>query len=163
MSCMWVSLSDCSQSHLCHLAQMMREDEELQVVLSRISPCSVREEKGFSLKGAEELLARLGMPPHLRGYQYLKTSFEMCADDMEELDGITKRLYPDVARRHHTEADKVEHAIRHAIEAAWKKGDPGLQKKLFGYGREEGKRPTNRQFIFGIMDYLTRRPLNFLS
>ena len=163
MSYMWVSLSDCSQSHLCHLAQMMREDEELEIVLSRGVPHSFRKEKGFSVKRAEGLLARLGIPSHLKGYQYLKTSFEMSANDMGELDGITKRLYPDVARKHHTNADKVEHAIRHAIEVAWKKGDSSLQKKLFGYGKEERKRPTNLEFISGIMEYLMREPINYLS
>ena len=99
------------------------------------------------------LMIRLGIRPNLKGYQYLRTAVRICLEDRGELDGITKRLYPSVAKRHKTSADKVEHAIRHMIGASWSAGDSRLQKEVFGYAWPT-KRPTNATFIARIVDYL---------
>ena len=111
-----------------------------------------RGDGGLFKRKTEQLLSQLGVPPHLKGCQYLKTAVVLCTQSMEELEGITKRLYPDIARMHHTAGETVEHAIRHAIEAAWQRGDENVQKKLFGYSRMEGKRPTNLEFIYGLAE-----------
>ena len=163
MSCIWVSVSECSQSHIYHLAQMIREDEELQIILSHGMPHSFAMESGSPSKRIERLLGKASVPAHLKGYQYLKTALEMCMKDPEELEGITKRLYPDVARKHYTSADKVEHAIRHSIEAAWKRGDADQQRKLFGYDSGERNRPTNMEFIVSLTEYLSRETVSYLS
>lgn len=149
MSCMWVSVEDCSQAQLLHLAEMIKEDENLQIILSYGRP-------GSHNRKQEDLLFRIGMPSHLKGYQYIKTAIEMIRSDSERLEGITKRLYPDVARAHRTSAETVEHAIRHAVEAAWRRGDEKMQKRIFGYCSVEEKRPTNQEFITRMVEYLDR-------
>ena len=111
----------------------------------------------------ERLLSRIGIPSHLKGYQYLKTALAICMEDMEELDGITKKLYPAVARKHKTTGETVEHAVRHAIESAWKRGNQKEQKSLFGYCQSEGKRPTNSEFIARMADFLLHDTTSFLS
>ena len=163
MSLMWVSVSECNQSHIYHLTQMIKDDENLQIVLSYGAPDMDRGDFGLLKRKTEQVLSQLGVPLHLKGCQYLKTAVELCIQNMEELEGITKRLYPDVARIHHTAGETVEHAIRHAIGAAWQRGDEGVQKKLFGYSRMEGKRPTNLEFIYRLADYLQDEEGKYLS
>lgn len=154
MGCMWVSVVDCSQSQILHLTEMIREDENLQIILSYGDPGALHRRESSRSERIDRLLFQIGMPSHLKGCQYLKTALEICMDDTEELDGITKRLYPDVARRHRTTTEKIEHAIRHAVEAAWKRGEVKAQKKFFGYDHLEGKRPTNLEFIVRLLEYL---------
>ena len=109
------------------------------------------------------MMSLLGVPSHLKGYQYLKAAIDLCVQSMEELDGVTKRLYPDIARMYQASAETVEHAIRHAIEAAWQRGDERTQKKLFGYSHTEGRRPTNSEFITRLADYFTDMSGKYLS
>lgn len=156
MNCMWVSVTDCSRDQLQHLADMIREDETLQIILSHGAP-------GNRVKKQEEILLRIGMPSHLKGYQYMKTAVEMIRNDMEKLEGITKRLYPDVAKVHKCSAETVEHAIRHAVEVSWKRGDERLQKRIFGYNSMEAKRPTNQEFITRMVEYLERTTVHGFS
>lgn len=163
MSCMWVSVSDCNQSHIFQLTQLLRQDKDLQIILSYGAPGGDNRGSGSAQRRIERLLSRIGMPSHLKGYQYLKTALEICLNDMEALDGITKRLYPEVAKKHKTTKEKVEHAVRHAIESAWKRGDEREQKNLFGYSQTEGKRPTNAEFITTMTDYLLHDTTSFLS
>lgn len=163
MSCTWVSVSDCNQSHIFQLTQLLRQDKDLQIILSYGAPGGDNRGSGSAQRRIERLLSRIGMPSHLKGYQYLKTALEICLNDMEALDGITKRLYPEVAKKHKTTKEKVEHAVRHAIESAWKRGDEREHKNLFGYCQTEGKRPTNAEFITRMADYLLHDTTSFLS
>ena len=164
MSLMWVSVTECSQSHIYHLTQMIKEDEDLQIILSSGTPyMDDRGDGGLLKKDLERMMSLLGVPSHLKGYQYLKAAIDLCVQSMEELDGVTKRLYPDIARMYQASAETVEHAIRHAIGAAWQRGDEGVQKKLFGYSRMEGKRPTNLEFIYRLADYLQNEEGKYLS
>lgn len=163
MSCMWVSVSDCNQSHIFQLTQLLRQDKDLQIILSYGAPGGDNRGSGSAQRRIERLLSRIGMPSHLKGYQYLKTALEICLNDMEALDGITKRLYPEVAKKHKTTKEKVEHAVRHAIESAWKRGNQKEQKSLFGYCQSEGKRPTNSEFIARMADFLLHDTTSFLS
>ena len=164
MSLMWVSVTECSQSHIYHLTQMIKEDEDLQIILSSGTPyMDERGDGGLLKKDMERMLSLLGVPAHLKGYQYLKTAIDLCVQSMEELDGATKRLYPDIARTHQTSAETVEHAIRHAIEAAWQRGDERTQKMLFGYSHLDGKRPTNSEFITRLTDHFADISRKFLS
>lgn len=159
MSCLWVEISECKPAHLYRLTQLLREDEDLQIVLSCQHSHPDNAGRRLPAVRTEKLLAALGMPSHLKGYLYLRTALELCRKDPEELDGITKRLYPDVARKYGTSGDKVEHAIRHAIEAAWRRGNSSEWERLFG---KQEKRPTNSEFIARLNDYVGNE-INFLS
>lgn len=160
MSCIWVSAQACSQHELVELTELIRKDRDMQIVFSCEPPESFVQRENMDRKAAD-LLVRLGIRPNLKGYQYLRTAIRFSAKDREELDGITKRLYPSVARKHGTTSDKVEHAIRHAVKTAWLKGNVEEQKAVFGYSFEDGKNPTNSEFITQVIEYIEKmnRPL----
>lgn len=99
------------------------------------------------------IIHEVGIPAHIKGYQYLRDAIIMCVNDMEMLNSITKILYPTIAKRHDTTSSRVERAIRHAIEVAWSRGKIDTIDELFGYTINEGKgKPTNSEFIALISD-----------
>ncbi len=87
----------------------------------------------------------------------MKAAARIGLEDREELEGVTKRLYPAIAKECRTCAGRVEHAIRHAIHTSWEKGDVRQQRMVFGYDRESGNRPTNAEFIARMIDCLERQ------
>ena len=98
-------------------------------------------------------MSKLGIPAHLRGYYYLRSAVEMCTEDMELVGSVTKLLYPTVARRFKTTDQKVERAIRNAIEVSWTRGNEETFEKMFGYSASSGRtRPTNSEYIARIAD-----------
>lgn len=100
-------------------------------------------------------MLELGIPAHLRGYQYLRSAVAMCAEDMELVGSVTKLLYPDLARLYHTTDQKIERAIRNAIEVSWERGNSALFEELFGYcNSKEYSRPTNSEYIAAVADYI---------
>lgn len=101
------------------------------------------------------LMLELGIPAHLKGYQYLRTAIIMCVEDMELIGSVTKLLYPDLAKRYMTTDQKIERAIRNAIEVSWERGNGELFTELFGYGNGTGhNRPTNSEYIASVADYV---------
>ncbi|MCM1145372.1 MAG: sporulation initiation factor Spo0A C-terminal domain-containing protein [Blautia sp.] len=101
------------------------------------------------------LMLELGIPAHLRGYQYLRTAISMCVEDMELIGSVTKLLYPDLAKKYMTTDQKIERAIRNAIEVSWERGNGELFQKLFGYDNSIGNnRPTNSEYIASVADYV---------
>ncbi len=119
---------------------------------------SMEEEKG---KPAEKNLENdvtaiihdVGVPAHIKGYQYLRDAIMMSVNDVEMMNSITKILYPTIAKKHKTTASRVERAIRHAIEVAWTRGNVDTIDELFGYTVNNGKgKPTNSEFIALISD-----------
>ena len=101
------------------------------------------------------LMLELGIPAHLKGYQYLRTAIIMCVEDMELIGSVTKLLYPDLAKRYMTTDQKIERAIRNAIEVSWERGNGELFMELFGYGSTTGHaRPTNSEYIASVADYV---------
>ena len=101
------------------------------------------------------LMLELGIPAHLKGYQYLRTAIIMCVEDMELIGSVTKLLYPDLAKRYMTTDQKIERAIRNAIEVSWERGNSELFTELFGYGNGTGhNRPTNSEYIASVADYV---------
>lgn len=160
MSCIWISAQECNQDELFQLTELIRREKDLQIILS-CKPPEFGERRVSMDARAADLLIRIGMRPNLKGYQFLRTALKLCLNDREELDGITKRLYPSVARKHATTAGKVEHDIRHAIEVCWERGNEREQRAVFGYGFGEGRRPTNSEFIMRMTEYLEKmnRPL----
>lgn len=103
--------------------------------------------------GISAFMLELGIPAHLRGYYYLREAVLLCADDMELVGSVTKLLYPVIAKHHKTTLQRVERAIRNAIEVSWERGNPEVFEELFGYSRETGSpRPTNSEYIARIAD-----------
>ena len=100
-----------------------------------------------------EIIHQIGVPAHIKGYQYLRDAILMAIEDDSIINAVTKRLYPAVAKRHGTTSSRVERAIRHAIEVAWDRGDVDTLTAYFGYTihTERGK-PTNSEFIAMISD-----------
>ncbi|MEY8403847.1 sporulation transcription factor Spo0A [Oscillospiraceae bacterium 44-34] len=97
----------------------------------------------------------VGVPAHIKGYQYLREAIIIAVKDMDVINAVTKVLYPEVAKRFGTTASRVERAIRHAIEVAWDRGDLETLQKYFGYTVSNAKgKPTNSEFIAMIADRL---------
>ena len=99
------------------------------------------------------IIHEIGVPAHIKGYQYLRDAIILSVNDQEMLNSITKILYPTIAKRHQTTPSRVERAIRHAIEVAWSRGKMETLDALFGYTIDTGKgKPTNSEFIALIAD-----------
>ncbi len=99
------------------------------------------------------IIHEIGVPAHIKGYQYLRDAILMSVDDQEMLNSITKILYPSIAKQHDTTPSRVERAIRHAIEVAWSRGKVDTIDELFGYTVNNGKgKPTNSEFVAMIAD-----------
>ena len=100
-----------------------------------------------------EIIHQIGVPAHIKGYQYLRDAILMAIDDDDIINAVTKRLYPAVAKKHGTTSSRVERAIRHAIEVAWDRGDVDVLNSYFGYTIHNGRgKPTNSEFIAMISD-----------
>ncbi len=100
-----------------------------------------------------EIIHQIGVPAHIKGYQYLRDAILMAIEDEEIINAVTKRLYPAVAKKHGTTSSRVERAIRHAIEVAWDRGDVDVLNSYFGYTIHNGRgKPTNSEFIAMISD-----------
>lgn len=100
-----------------------------------------------------EIIHEVGVPAHIKGYQYLREAIIMCVNNMDMLNSITKILYPGIAKKFQTTPSRVERAIRHAIEVAWSRGKMDTLDDLFGYTISNGKgKPTNSEFIALITD-----------
>ncbi len=138
------------------------------VVLSRIKTVGGRETKRGEVRMNEykpqpqernleldvtNIIHEIGVPAHIKGYQYLRDAIILSVEDMEMLNSITKILYPTIAKKHQTTSSRVERAIRHAIEVAWSRGKMDTIDALFGYTVSNGKgKPTNSEFIALIAD-----------
>lgn len=100
-----------------------------------------------------KMLHELGIPAHIKGYQYLRDASSMVVRDREMMEAVTKILYPEIAKKNYTSSSRVERAIRHAIEVAWGRGSLEVIDELFGYTISTGKgKPTNSEFIALIAD-----------
>ena len=102
-----------------------------------------------------KMLHELGIPAHIKGYQYLRDAISMVVRDREMMEAVTKILYPEIAKKNYTSSSRVERAIRHAIEVAWDRGDIEVLQSYFGYTVSQIKgKPTNSEFISMIADKL---------
>ena len=102
-----------------------------------------------------EIMHQIGVPAHIKGYQYLREAILLTINDGEMMSSVTKILYPSVAKRYSTTSSRVERAIRHAIEVAWDRGDVDVLNSYFGYTiQSERGKPTNSEFIAMISDKL---------
>ncbi len=102
-----------------------------------------------------KIIHQIGVPAHIKGYQYLRTAILMTVDDSDVINSVTKILYPSVAKKYQTTTSRVERAIRHAIEVAWDRGDVDTLNSYFGYTIQNTRgKPTNSEFIAMIADNL---------
>ncbi len=101
------------------------------------------------------IIHEVGVPAHIKGYQYLREAIMMVVNDIDVINQITKQLYPDIAQKYKTTPSRVERAIRHAIEVAWGRGQTDTVENIFGYTVSASKgKPTNSEFIAMIADKL---------
>ena len=102
-----------------------------------------------------KIIHQIGVPAHIKGYQYLRTAILMTIADSDIINSVTKVLYPSVAKKYSTTTSRVERAIRHAIEVAWDRGDVDTLNSYFGYTIQNSRgKPTNSEFIAMIADNL---------
>ncbi len=145
------------------ISDLISKDKEFQIMITVPSgrtyeQQSAREEhkepQGHNLeKDVTDMIHEIGVPAHIKGYQYLREAIMMSVEDVEMLNSITKILYPSIAKKYQTTASRVERAIRHAIEVAWSRGKMETLDALFGYTINIGKgKPTNSEFIALIAD-----------
>ena len=122
----------------------------------RRGPASVPSRDEADLEAqVTKIIHQIGVPAHIKGYQYLRTAIIMAIQDNEAINSVTKILYPTVAKIYGTTSSRVERAIRHAIEVAWDRGDLDVLNAFFGYTVQNSRgKPTNSEFIAMIADNL---------
>ena len=102
-----------------------------------------------------KILHELGVPSHIKGYQYIREGIMLIYNNPDMIGGITKELYPEIASKYDTTVSRVERAIRHAIEVSWNRGDWDLMEEIFGHSVDIDKaKPTNSEFIVTVADKL---------
>jgi len=138
---------------------------ELNVLAQRLSELAGWQTSGEELTASKhsndlevtitDVMREIGVPAHIKGYQYLRQSIVLTVKDPELMHAVTKLLYPTVAKTNHTTPSRVERAIRHAIEVAWDRGDVDVLSSYFGYTIQNSRgKPTNSEFIAMISDKL---------
>lgn len=123
-------------------------------VKSPPSPVHINNDSNIEIK-ITQILHQIGVPAHIKGYHYLRSSIMMSIDNPDIINSVTKQLYPSVADNFETTPSRVERAIRHAIEVAWDRGDIDILNSYFGYTIHNSRgKPTNSEFIAMISDKL---------
>lgn len=144
------------------LNDLMNQDKEFQIMITvpsaekSKSTTAITENKPAKHdleQDVTNMIHDIGVPAHIKGYQYLREAIMMSVNDPTMISSITKLLYPTIAKRFQTTPSRVERAIRHAIEVAWSRGKMETLDTLFGYTINTGKgKPTNSEFIALIAD-----------
>ncbi len=107
------------------------------------------------IRKVTDIIHRIGVPANIKGHDYLRTGLVLAIENENITHKMTVDLYPAVAKAHNTTSNRVERAMRHAIESAWERGDPEIQARIFRNTVSERKgNPTNSQFIAMISDYI---------
>lgn len=156
------------------LNNLMSGDKEFQIMITVPSGKSTEAKEEFVAAGQNSvshdlekdvtnIIHEIGVPAHIKGYQYLREAIMMSVEDVEMLGSITKVLYPTIAGKYQTTPSRVERAIRHAIEVAWSRGKMETLDALFGYTINTGKgKPTNSEFIALIADKIRLEYGNYI-
>lgn len=135
---------------------LFRKSSSKKENISKINESNIliSEGKNMEIK-ITEILHQIGVPAHIKGYQYLRSSIMMSVENPDIINAVTKQLYPSVAKKFDTTSSRVERAIRHAIEVAWDRGDVDILNSYFGYTIHNSRgKPTNSEFIAMISDKL---------
>ena len=139
----------------CDMAALVDRLEEIRGGESLRFPAARRNDKTSIESMVTGIIHEIGVPAHIKGYQYLREAIIIAVNDMDVINAITKVLYPQVAKTFQTTPSRVERAIRHAIEVAWDRGDLDTLQRFFGYTVSNTKgKPTNSEFIALIADKL---------
>ena len=139
----------------CDMTALTERLEELRGGQTVRSFSAAQESKPSIEAMVTSIIHEIGVPAHIKGYQYLREAIIIAAEDMDVINAITKVLYPQVAKAFQTTPSRVERAIRHAIEVAWDRGDLDTLQRFFGYTVSNTKgKPTNSEFIALIADKL---------
>lgn len=138
------------------IADRVREFKESMSMFKSVKMPDKQQGGSFDLEmGVTAIIQKIGVPAHIKGYQYMRDAIIMVIKDMDAINSVTKILYPTVAKKYNTTSSRVERAIRHAIEVAWDRGDPEVLDEMFGYTILSSKgKPTNSEFIAMISDKL---------
>ena len=145
------------------LSELLMKDKEFQIMITVPSSKAFLQETAENgnipahnlEKDVTDMIHEIGVPAHIKGYQYLREAIIMTIHDMEAINAITKILYPTVAKKFKTTSSRVERAIRHAIEVAWDRGDVDTLQEYFGFTVSGAKgKPTNSEFISMVADRL---------
>lgn len=130
-------------------------DDLNDIINSLFSVNLTNKENGNLESKITKMLHSLGIPSHIKGYQYIRESIIMMYRNPYIIGGITKELYPEVANKYRTTSSRVERAIRHAIEVSWNRGDYDYMEELFGHSVDYDRaKPTNSEFIATVADKL---------
>ena len=128
--------------------------KEIKAQYIDISPINEKSRENLEAL-VTNIIHEVGVPAHIKGYQYLREAIIMVVSDIEMINQITKQLYPEIADKYKTTPSRVERAIRHAIEVAWGRGKQDIVENIFGYTVSAAKgKPTNSEFIAMIADKL---------
>ena len=134
---------------------------DLESRILELSNFELKENKNINLfhsglqMSITKILHDLGVPSHIKGYQYIKEGIMLIYENPRMIGGITKELYPEIAKKYNTTVSRVERAIRHAIEVSWNRGDWDLMDEIFGHSVDVDKaKPTNSEFIVTVADKL---------
>jgi len=139
----------------CDLTALVERLEEIRGGESKRNVSVRRTDKTSIESMVTSIIHEIGVPAHIKGYQYLREAIIIAVGDMDVINAITKVLYPQVAKAFQTTPSRVERAIRHAIEVAWDRGDLDTLQRFFGYTVSNTKgKPTNSEFIALIADRL---------
>ena len=145
----YLMLKPCDMTALVERLEEIRGGENLRLADKR------RPDKNSIENMVTGIIHEIGVPAHIKGYQYLREAIIIAVNDMDVINAITKVLYPQVAKTFQTTPSRVERAIRHAIEVAWDRGDLDTLQRFFGYTVSNTKgKPTNSEFIALIADKL---------
>ena len=145
----YLMLKPCDMTALVERLEEIRGGESLRMNAPR------RPDKTSIEAMVTSIIHEIGVPAHIKGYQYLREAIIIAVNDMDVINAITKVLYPQVAKTFQTTPSRVERAIRHAIEVAWDRGDLDTLQRFFGYTVSNTKgKPTNSEFIALIADKL---------
>ena len=145
----YLMLKPCDMAALVDRLEEIRGEEQRALTLAR------RNDKASIEALVTGIIHEIGVPAHIKGYQYLREAIIIAVNDMDVINAITKVLYPQVAKTFQTTPSRVERAIRHAIEVAWDRGDLDTLQRFFGYTVSNTKgKPTNSEFIALIADKL---------
>ncbi len=126
----------------------------IPIQLPTASPIVTTVGSGFNLfSEVTSIMHQIGIPAHVKGYQYIREAIMMVVEDVSLLGAVTKELYPGVAKKNNTAPSRVERGIRHAIELSWERGNIDMLKRIFGYSMNiERQKPTNSEFIALLAD-----------
>ena len=145
----YLMLKPCDMSALVERLEEIRGGENLRM------PAARHQGQQYIETMVTNIIHEIGVPAHIKGYQYLREAIIIAVEDMDVINAITKILYPQVAKTFQTTPSRVERAIRHAIEVAWDRGDLDTLQRFFGYTVSNTKgKPTNSEFIALIADKL---------